>query len=99
VHYYELFSRLRQEAGHGGSNPVYAVQSLFFASMFHCVDNVPHPIAHALFAEAQARCFDAGIHRSIPATVSDEVGHEMRSVSRAQDEGCLFLMTLFSPSW
>ena len=46
-------------------NVLNAVQALFLAGMFHCVDNIPHAIAQALFAEAAARCLDGGLHRCV----------------------------------
>ncbi|GMK54821.1 hypothetical protein CspeluHIS016_0114070 [Cutaneotrichosporon spelunceum] len=83
AHYYELYNVLRHAAdgGYGvrGANVVYAVQSLFFASLFHCVDNVPHPAAHGLFAAAFSRVLDAGLHRPGPPGVGDSIVRECRS--------------------
>jgi hypothetical protein len=91
AHYYELFNVLRHAAdgGYGArsANVVYAVQSLFFASLFHCVDNVPHPAAHGLFAAAFSRVLDAGLHRPVPPGVGDSMVRESRSVSLLPPSG------------
>jgi hypothetical protein len=36
---------------------------MFFVSLFHCVDNIPHPMAQAALAEASVRTLDGGLHR------------------------------------
>lgn len=85
AHYYDLFNVLRHAADGGrgvrSENVVYMVMSLFFASLFHCVDNVPHPAAHGLFAAAYSRVLDAGLHRLVPPGVGDSITREARAVS------------------
>lgn len=62
VHYHPLFRKFRDYA-ETRDHVIYAIQSHFIAAKFHCVDNIPHPIAQGLFATAVARCFDGGLHR------------------------------------
>ncbi|BEI81790.1 hypothetical protein CcaverHIS002_0209500 [Cutaneotrichosporon cavernicola] len=66
--YCDLFSRLIDHAIHS-DNVIYAIQSRFFGSMFHSVDNVPHPVAQGLVADALSRSLDGGLHRSVSSTV------------------------------
>lgn len=60
--YFELFRQLRAQAS-TEDNVIQAIQSLFLAAQYQCVDNVPHQIAQGLFAEAAARLLDGGLHR------------------------------------
>ncbi|GMK59945.1 hypothetical protein CspeluHIS016_0901620 [Cutaneotrichosporon spelunceum] len=66
--YCDLFSRLIDHAIHS-DNVIYAIQSRFFGSMFHSVDNVPHPVAQGLVADALSRSLDGGLHRSVSSAV------------------------------
>lgn len=79
--YFGLFRRLRDHAA-TSDNAIYAVQSLLLAGIYHAVDNVPHPIAQSLFAEAAIRCLDAGLYREItPMRAGDFNEREIRRVS------------------
>lgn len=81
--YHNIFNRLLERAV-GGDNVIYAIQSRFFASMFHCVDNIPHPVAQGLFAEALSRTLDGGLQRLIsPSIMESSTLREIRSVSTA----------------
>jgi hypothetical protein len=62
VAYLPLFQRLRELAVNR-DNVLFSTQSSFFISLFHCVDNIPHPIAQAALAEALVRTLDGGLHR------------------------------------
>jgi hypothetical protein len=80
LRYSELFSRLLERAI-SGDNVIYAIQSRFFASMFHCVDNMPHPVAQGLFAEALSRTLDGGLQRYIsPTIMPNSISREIRAV-------------------
>jgi len=57
-----LFRQMRDQAMNR-DNLIYAVQALFLVAHFQCVDNVPHPTATSILAEAAARCLDGGLHR------------------------------------
>lgn len=60
--YHDLFKRL-VDPDH--SNNLYELLGYFYASQFHCVNNVPRPLAHVYFSIAFARCIDAGLHRYV----------------------------------
>lgn len=75
-----VFARLLEHAIHG-DNVIYAIQSRFFASMFHSVDNIPHPVAQGYLAEAVTRSLDGGLHRSVSSSVMENpVLREIRCV-------------------
>ncbi|OWZ46704.1 hypothetical protein C356_02957 [Cryptococcus neoformans c45] len=77
--YFELFRQLRAQAS-TEDNVIQAIQSLFFAAQYHCVDNVPHQIAQGLFAEAAARLVDGGLHREISdIALGDSLEKETRT--------------------
>ncbi|KAL1413262.1 hypothetical protein Q8F55_001017 [Vanrija albida] len=79
VRYYELFNRLIEHAVNS-DHVIYAIKGRFFASMFHCVDNVPHPVAQGLFADALSRTLDGGLHRHVSAEIwGNPVVREVRS--------------------
>lgn len=82
--YYGLFCRLIDHAIHS-DNVIYAIQSRFFGSMFHSVDNVPHPVAQGLVADALSRSLDGGLHRSVASSVlGSSILREIRAVSSAK---------------
>jgi hypothetical protein len=62
VAYQPLFRRLRELAVNK-DNVLYSTQALFYLSLFHCVDNTPHPMAQGALAEASVRMLDGGLHR------------------------------------
>ncbi|CAK9785573.1 unnamed protein product [Cutaneotrichosporon oleaginosum] len=77
--YCDLFSRLIDYAIHS-DNVIYAIQSRFFGSIFHSVDNVPHPVAQGLVADALSRSLDGGLHRSVsPSALSSSTLREIRA--------------------
>lgn len=77
--YFELFRQLRAQAS-TEDNVIQAIQSLFLAAQYHCVDNVPHQIAQGLFAEAAARLLDGGLHREISdIALGDSLEKETRT--------------------
>lgn len=79
--YYDLFCRLIDHAIHS-DNVIYAIQSRLFGSMFHSVDNVPHPVAQGLVADALSRSLDGGLHRAVSASVLESsILREVRAVS------------------
>lgn len=50
--------------------------------MFHSVDNVPHPVAQGLVADALSRSLDGGLHRSVsPSVLGSSILREIRAVS------------------
>ncbi len=78
--YCDLFSRLIDHAIHS-DNVIYAIQSRFCGSMFHSVDNVPHPVAQGLVADALSRSLDGGLHRSVsPSVLGSSILREIRAV-------------------
>ncbi|ORY82886.1 fungal-specific transcription factor domain-domain-containing protein [Leucosporidium creatinivorum] len=77
-HYFALFRKLRDMASLGHDDAVTAIQSLFFAAQYHCVDTLPHPIAQGLLADAIARCYDGGLHRSTTLKLGGNLEQEIR---------------------
>lgn len=81
LHLSSLFNRLLDRAI-ASDNVIYAIQSRFFASQFQSVDNVPHPVAQGLFAEALSRTLDGGLQRTVsPSVMGSSILREIRSVS------------------
>ncbi|KAJ9106703.1 hypothetical protein QFC20_004034 [Naganishia adeliensis] len=62
IPFISLFTRFRQQATNR-DDTVIATQSYLLASMYHCVDHLPHTLAHGFLGEAVARCYDGGLHR------------------------------------
>lgn len=77
MRYYHLFRQLREQAI-SRDNVIYSVQSLFFASLYHCVDSIPHPVAQSILAEAITRSVDGGLHREV-TSLSDPIQKEIRT--------------------
>lgn len=62
VQFIGLFTRFRQQAINR-DDTVIATQTYLLASMYHCVDHLPHTLAHGFLGEAVTRCYDGGLHR------------------------------------
>lgn len=77
LRFYHLFKQLRDQAINR-DNVIYSVQSLFFASLYHCVDSIPHPVAQSILSEAITRCIDGGLHREIKS-IGDPIQKEIRT--------------------
>ncbi|ORY82885.1 fungal-specific transcription factor domain-domain-containing protein [Leucosporidium creatinivorum] len=76
-HYFALFRKLRDMASLGNDDAVEAIQSLFFAAQYHCVDTLPHPIAQGLLADAIVRCYDGGFHRTTSVALGEGMDQEI----------------------
>jgi len=68
-------------------NVIFSTQSMFFIALFHCVDNIPHPMAQAALAESSVRTLDGGLHRFVHSCIiaSLLISSEVASVALGDD--------------